>query len=218
MPTPDPDTQAAPPASSPAADAAASTGEAAPAADTCACAEEAQTVEAVAGIPAVSPRTDKNYAAADKVIKDHMLAALGIGLLPIPVIDLALFAGSGTYMVKRLCTIYGVPFKANAARGILSAIGSTLGAVGVTTGVALSAAKLIPGIGTAAALVSLPVANAAFTYVVGKVFIAHFESGGTLLDFNIKDYLEYIKETAVKGKDVAASMLKKKEQPPSAAA
>jgi hypothetical protein len=31
------------------------------------------------------------------------------------------------------------------------------------------------------------------TYIIGKVFIQHFASGGTLLDFNPPDYREFIK-------------------------
>jgi hypothetical protein len=34
--------------------------------------------------------------------------------------------------------------------------------------------------------------------VIGKVFIQHFASGGTLLDFNPPDYREFIKEQKAK--------------------
>ena len=39
----------------------------------------------------------------------------------------------------------------------------------------------------------MPVFSAGATYVIGKVFIQHFASGGTLLDFNPPDYREFIK-------------------------
>jgi hypothetical protein len=39
----------------------------------------------------------------------------------------------------------------------------------------------------------MPVVSAGATYVIGKVFIQHFASGGTLLDFNPPDYREFIK-------------------------
>ena len=38
-----------------------------------------------------------------------------------------------------------------------------------------------------------PVVSAGATWVIGKVFIQHFASGGTLLDFNPPDYREFIK-------------------------
>ena len=39
----------------------------------------------------------------------------------------------------------------------------------------------------------MPVFSAGATYLIGKVFIQHFASGGTLLDFNPPDYREFIK-------------------------
>jgi len=53
--------------------------------------------------------------------------------------------------------------------------------------------KGLPGVGTAIGALSMPVFSAGVTYVIGKVFIQHFASGGTLLDFNPPDYREFIK-------------------------
>jgi hypothetical protein len=39
----------------------------------------------------------------------------------------------------------------------------------------------------------MPALSAGATYIIGKVFIQHFASGGTLLDFNPPDYREFIK-------------------------
>ena len=39
----------------------------------------------------------------------------------------------------------------------------------------------------------MPVLSAGATYAIGMAFIEHFASGGTLLDFNPRDYREFIK-------------------------
>ena len=39
----------------------------------------------------------------------------------------------------------------------------------------------------------MPVLSAGATYAIGKAFIQHFATGGTLLDFNPPDYREFIK-------------------------
>ena len=39
----------------------------------------------------------------------------------------------------------------------------------------------------------MPVLSAGATYAIGKAFVQHFASGGTLLDFNPPDYREFIK-------------------------
>jgi hypothetical protein len=44
----------------------------------------------------------------------------------------------------------------------------------------------------------MPAFSAGATYLIGKVFIQHFASGGTLLDFNPPDYREFIKAQKVK--------------------
>ena len=76
----------------------------------------------------------------------------------------------------------------NAASILIPASAATTTAMGVT-----SALKLIPGIGTLIAAVTMPAFSAGATYLIGKVFIQHFASGGTLLDFNPPDYREFIK-------------------------
>ena len=53
--------------------------------------------------------------------------------------------------------------------------------------------KGLPVIGTAIGALTMPVVSAGATWVIGKVFIQHFASGGTLLDFNPPDYREFIK-------------------------
>jgi len=53
--------------------------------------------------------------------------------------------------------------------------------------------KGLPGVGTVVGALTMPVFSAGATYVIGKVFIQHFASGGTLLDFNPPDYREFIK-------------------------
>jgi hypothetical protein len=47
--------------------------------------------------------------------------------------------------------------------------------------------------------ISYPVAAGASTYAVGKVFMLHFESGGTLLDFDPAKMKNYYRETYRKG-------------------
>jgi hypothetical protein len=55
------------------------------------------------------------------------------------------------------------------------------------------------------------VLSAGATYAIGKAFIQHFESGGTLLDFNPPDYREFVKaqkemwESRAKGRSASST-------------
>jgi hypothetical protein len=57
----------------------------------------------------------------------------------------------------------------------------------------VSTLKGLPAIGTTIGVITMPAFSAGATYLIGKVFIQHFASGGTLLDFNPPDYREFIK-------------------------
>jgi hypothetical protein len=53
--------------------------------------------------------------------------------------------------------------------------------------------KGVPVVGTTIGALTMPALSIGATYIIGKVFIQHFASGGTLLDFNPPDYREFIK-------------------------
>jgi hypothetical protein len=61
--------------------------------------------------------------------------------------------------------------------------------------------KGLPGIGTMIGTLTMPMASAGATWMIGKIFIQHFASGGTLLDFNPPEYREFIRnaEREVRG-------------------
>ena len=114
------------------------------------------------------------------------------GLIPIPFVDIATVGGIQVQMLRRLSQIYDVPFSDNRGKALIAAIAGSL--VPATSGIgAASAVKFIPLLGMLASAVVMPVLSAGATYAIGKAFIQHFASGGTLLDFNPPDYREFIK-------------------------
>jgi hypothetical protein len=58
---------------------------------------------------------------------------------------------------------------------------------------AASALKAVPILGMLASGFVMPALSAGATFAIGKAFIQHFESGGTLLDFNPPDYRDFVK-------------------------
>jgi uncharacterized protein (DUF697 family) len=134
--------------------------------------------------------------AASTLVDRFSLWSGAAGLIPLPIVDIVAVGGVQLEMLRRLSDIYGVPFVENRGKSLIASLaGSVLPASTATTtamGVT-SALKSIPGIGTAISAFTMPVFSAGATYVIGKVFIQHFASGGTLLDFNPPDYREFIK-------------------------
>ena len=146
-------------------------------------------------------------AQAETLVKDHVLMSLAPGIIPVPGLDIAGGIAIQFTLLKRLCTLYGVPFSENVARGaVMSALG-VIGAVGVAVGLFFSGVKLLPGAGTLFGIVSLPIAIGAVTYALGKLFVAHLELGGVLLDFRPASSRAYLKDMVRRGHQAAADLL-----------
>lgn len=105
------------------------------------------------------------------------------GILPLPLLDMAALMAAQLHMLSRISKIYDVPYRENTVKGLVSTLIGTL----LSTGVGASLGSLIKGIpliGPIAAFFAVPGMYSAATYAVGRVFVTHFEAGGTFLDFD----------------------------------
>ena len=147
-------------------------------------------------VPSAPAATDMTDARRDEVasqLVDRLALWSGAaGLIPVPVVDLAAVGGVQLYMLRRLAEIYGVPFSENRGKSVLASLAGAV--IPFTTATTVGGlAKFFPVIGTAIGQLTMAGVSAPATWVIGKVFIQHFASGGTLLDFNPPDYREFIK-------------------------
>lgn len=141
---------------------------------------------------------------AQAIIRRNIYWALGAGVVPIPGLDLVAVLGVQVKQLKQLSDLYGVKFSEDIARKAVASLLSSVGAVGLGTLVGGSLAKLVPFLGTTLGFVSVPVFSAAASHAVGTVFMMHFETGGTLLDFDPATVRAHFKNEFEKAKaDVA---------------
>jgi len=136
---------------------------------------------------------------ANLIIKKYTRWSTGIAVVPIPVLDLAGLITSQTSMIAELTAVYDVPFGKEIKKSLFSVITTGLFSYSVSSLPVLSLSKIVPGLGLIWSTISYPVAAGASTYAVGKVFMLHFESGGTLLDFDPAKMKSYYRETYRKG-------------------
>jgi uncharacterized protein (DUF697 family) len=130
---------------------------------------------------------------ANLIVKKYMNWSFVGGLIPIPMADMAAVSAVQMKMLSDLADLYDVPFKTHAAKSVVA---SLLGAVVpsmAATGLLATGVKFLPVIGTTVGLLTMPGLSVAATYAVGKVFIAHFEAGGTLLDFDPEKVREHFR-------------------------
>ena len=131
-------------------------------------------------------------ASAVKLVERFSVWSGVAGLIPVPLVDLAVVGGAQVQMLRRISQVYSVPFSENRGKAlIISLVGSM---IPVSSGIgAASIAKSVPVVGTAISAIVMPALSVGATYAIGMAFIQHFASGGTLLDFNPSEYREFIK-------------------------
>jgi uncharacterized protein (DUF697 family) len=157
----------------------------------------------------VTPATRNEI--ATKLVDRFALWGGVAGLIPVPVVDVVAVGGLQLQMLRRLSQIYEVPFSDNSGKALIASLAGAM--IPASSGVgAASVLKSVPVLGTIAASFVMPALSAGATYAIGKAFIQHFESGGTLLDFNPPDYREFIKAQ----KEMWDSRTKKKVAAPDA--
>jgi uncharacterized protein (DUF697 family) len=106
-------------------------------------------------------------------------------------------------MIKDISGQYGVEFREDRGKAI---IGSLAG--GISTGllaqspVATGILRAIPLVGQTVASLGMSVFGGAFTYAVGQVFVQHYASGGTMLDFDTDKAKTFVSEQYEKGKQM----------------
>ena len=133
------------------------------------------------------------YDKAEKIVRKHMLVALGTGIVP-PIADIAALTGVQIRMLYLLSKNYDQKFKNEWGKSLIGSLIGGYGMAQLATGAVYSLMKFIPLVGQIAAPVSLSLVAAASTYALGKVFTKHFEAGGTLLNFDPEKMREYYYE------------------------
>lgn len=145
-----------------------------------------------------------------KLVKRYMLWSLGAGAIPIPFIDFAAVTGVQIKMIKELSDHYDIPFKEDAGKSITASLVGSISAAALKGSIFGSFLKAVPVAGSILGAASMSIFSAATCYAVGKVFIQHFEAGGTFLDMDPDKVKEYFKEQFAEGKEVAKEMADKK--------
>ncbi|MEK8015532.1 MAG: DUF697 domain-containing protein [Candidatus Parabeggiatoa sp.] len=137
---------------------------------------------------------------ANNIVNRYMLGSVAVGIVPIPIVDIAALSSLQVKMLHSLAKLYGVEFSKNIGKSLIA---SLLGS-GIPFSLArnaASAAKSIPLYGQMTGMISMSILGGASTYALGKVFIQHFESGGTFLTFDPQKVKAYYAEQLEKGKE-----------------
>ena len=135
---------------------------------------------------------------ADAIIKNHMIWSMGAGLIPVPIADFFAVSAIQLDMIRQLAKLHDLDFTETAGKASITALtGSGLARMGAR------AVKFIPGVGTVLGGITMSVLSGASSYAIGQVFMKHFETGGTFLDFDPARLKKFYNEQFEKGKKMA---------------
>lgn len=155
----------------------------------------------------MSEPTSERSKHVETIIRNHVVWSMGSGLIPVFMADIFAVSAVQLDMIRQMSKVYDVDFSETQGKAIVTSLtSSTLARIG-----AGSVAKLIPVVGSVVGGITVSVFAGASTYALGQVFKRHYESGGTILDFDPARLKKMYKEQFEKGKKVAEQLRKDKK-------
>lgn len=151
----------------------------------------------------MAPKRDK----ADETVRSSVLWSMGMGLIPFPIADIVAVTAVQIDMIKQISTIYEVEFSENQIKSWIGALSGS-----ILSRLTANVLKFIPVYGSIIGGVSMAILSGASTYAIGQVFIKHFESGGTFLDFDVEDFKTFYEEQFEKGKSYAEDLAEEEKE------
>jgi len=145
---------------------------------------------------------------SDDIINRYVLASLGAGLVPLPLVDLVALTGLQLKMVHSLAKHYEVEFSNNIGKSVIGSLAGGVLPVAFSPFLG-SLLKAIPIIGQTTSAVTMSIVGGASTYALGKVFKKHFGSGGTMEDFEPEKAKGYFAKKYEEGKEIVTKHFKK---------
>lgn len=127
---------------------------------------------------------------AEAIVRNYAILALGCGLMPTPLLDVAALTLIEVRMLEELAALYELPISRVRAESQVSAlIGSltatTLGFRPLMAGRYAFARYMMPVTGILLAAASVSAASASITYAIGRIFINDFESDGPITKLEV---------------------------------
>lgn len=138
---------------------------------------------------------------ATQIVTRHTRIGFLVGLVPLPLVDVLILTGVQLKMVHSLAKLYGVEFSEHLGKSVIASLVGGGVPVSISLNVG-SLLKAVPLYGLIAGIVTTSVTGGASTYAVGKVFMQHFESGGTLLTLDPAQVRAYYVEQYKRGEQL----------------
>ncbi|WP_308989102.1 SHOCT domain-containing protein [Roseibacillus persicicus] len=139
----------------------------------------------------------------DRIVRAHVLWAMGAGLIPIPLFDIAAVTAIQIDALQKLAEEQGIYYSSDGGKRFVTALtGGTFARLGA------SLIKGVPGVGTVIGGLSMSAMSAASTYAVCQVALHHFRNDRNFLSFDLDDAKGLYEKALEQGKSFVKSLEK----------
>ncbi|HOY65262.1 MAG TPA: DUF697 domain-containing protein [Candidatus Ozemobacteraceae bacterium] len=145
-------------------------------------------------------------AKAMQIVRRYIWWSMGAGLIPIPLLDLATVTGVQMKMISEISKVYEIEFHESRGKALFGSLIGSVVPASLSFGTISPILKAIPVVGAVIGAPSMVLFSGATAYALGKVFIQHFEAGGTFLDLEPEKVREYFRKQFDEGQKIAATM------------
>ncbi|KMK66296.1 YcjF family protein [Puniceibacterium sp. IMCC21224] len=128
---------------------------------------------------------DMRHQKAAEIISSSVKWSAAGGIVPVPYLDLLAIGAVQIQMVRKIAAAYGQDADEQNLKAVITSLLGTLAPAAVSTSLLGASVKLIPFSGTLIGSAGMATFAAASTYAIGKIFVRHFEGGGSMLDFSV---------------------------------
>ena len=143
----------------------------------------------------------------DKIIQNDVLYSMGLGIVPLPLLDIVGVAAIQFDMVCQIGNAYDKKISDIVGKSLVASLtSSSLARIGA------SLIKLIPGVGSLIGGVSMSIMSGASTYALGQVCKKFLSEGIDLEEIDEDLAKEIYEEELEKGKQVASDLKQKSKK------
>ena len=154
------------------------------------------------------------------IVNNHVLWAMGAGLIPVPLFDIAAVTAIQMDMLRQLARHCGSGFSESTGKQFLVGLtGSTFAGIGASAltkntfaRIGASVFKFVPGVGSIIGGISMSALSGASTYAVGHVAINRFTAHDDLQSVDLAEVRKAYQEAFERGQRFV-STLKDKARP-----
>ncbi len=136
---------------------------------------------------------------ANIIVAKHTFSASFAGILPLGIGTSLICGAIQIRMIRELCNCYKVKFSKHSGTTALSVILGVVASSALVNFAGRAAMVLVPGwSGLLTMATSVAAANGT-TYLIGRIFVFHFELGGSLFDLDVDKARKIVNELKTNG-------------------